>query len=397
MVASQAFFSILEQIQNSKLNFQLHLSPFSANISLKKSLITDKNGNPIMPLCSATTSNTSYLDLELQNNLKSDNVCLQKENKEQDSKIKSFKDTIKILEQKLSKAEASVLKVFEERNIEEATLKKSLKNVNSELENMKKDLQSKNRFIKEKEKEVTKLELKCDNLGDSLERCKSEVKYLKSENSKLAKIQKKVQLKKSKNVSTNTTVLEEVPISTIPLSAIMSSVTTPPIIGMDSYSPDMSELSVTDIPTPNLDELNNIFTIEPEEPPVSVVSPAASCSPSTPARWTPSSNQSEVCANPNYSGVCSHSPQCISRQPLPPPPEKCSILNHLGSKYHVHMVNETSGVPARYGPHEYCMRIEYENYGCEDCIWFKWWGELHGYPDISPWSYREHLQPVNNF
>ena len=231
------------------------------------------------------------------------------------------------------------------------------------------------------------MEQKNENLAENNRKLKSEVSSSKTEIKKMEK-QQKTKLKKSHTISTSTVS------DSSELSA--SSITTPHISGMASYPPDMSELSVKCIQAPTPDELNNILTIEPEEPPLSVSS-AASCSPSTPARWTPSSNQSEVCANPNYSGVCSHSPQCISRQPLPPPPEKCSILKHLGSKYHVHMVNETSGVPARYGPHEYCMRIEYENYGCEDCIWFKWWGELHGYPDICPWSYEEHLQPVNNF
>ena len=49
-------------------------------------------------------------------------------------------------------------------------------------------------------------------------------------------------------------------------------------------------------------------------------------------------------------------------------------MHHAGSLYHEHIASE-SGVPSRYNTHEYCMRIEYENYGCEDCIWFKWWGE----------------------
>ena len=47
MVASKTFDSILEQIQASNLNFQLQISPFSANISLKRSPIKDKSGAPI--------------------------------------------------------------------------------------------------------------------------------------------------------------------------------------------------------------------------------------------------------------------------------------------------------------------------------------------------------------
>ena len=44
MVASRTFHSIIQQIQSSNLNFQLQLSPFSANLSLKKSPLKDKFG-----------------------------------------------------------------------------------------------------------------------------------------------------------------------------------------------------------------------------------------------------------------------------------------------------------------------------------------------------------------
>ena len=83
---------------------------------------------------------------------------------------------------------------------------------------------------------------------------------------------------------------------------------------------------------------------------------------------------------------CEHKPQCVVRQPKPPPVDKCSILVHNGSKYHEHFL---TSVPARYGPHDNCMAVSYENYGCSDCIWFKKWGELHGYPDLWPLKYIE--------
>ena len=49
MVASRTFDSILEQILSSNLNFQLQISPFSANISLKKTPIKDLSGSPVLP------------------------------------------------------------------------------------------------------------------------------------------------------------------------------------------------------------------------------------------------------------------------------------------------------------------------------------------------------------
>ena len=49
MLACNAFEKIIDEIRYSNLNFQLHLSPFSAQISLKKSLILDKSGIPRLP------------------------------------------------------------------------------------------------------------------------------------------------------------------------------------------------------------------------------------------------------------------------------------------------------------------------------------------------------------
>ena len=49
MLASNAFTSIINQIRMSNLNYQLQLSPFSAYISLKQSLIKERSGAPRLP------------------------------------------------------------------------------------------------------------------------------------------------------------------------------------------------------------------------------------------------------------------------------------------------------------------------------------------------------------
>ena len=46
MITTKAFETIIEQVRCSNLNFQLQMTPFSALISLKKSLITHKSGVP---------------------------------------------------------------------------------------------------------------------------------------------------------------------------------------------------------------------------------------------------------------------------------------------------------------------------------------------------------------
>ena len=76
-MASIAFDRILQEIQTSNLNFQLQVSPFSAQISLKKSLVKDRNGSCRLPPSesSFTRSESEFLTLQrekmqVENNLK---------------------------------------------------------------------------------------------------------------------------------------------------------------------------------------------------------------------------------------------------------------------------------------------------------------------------------------
>ena len=70
MVAERTFHSIIQQIQCSNLNFQLQMSPFTANISLKKSPVTDKSCTPA-PLSSnfLSTYTVTKENLELEKKL----------------------------------------------------------------------------------------------------------------------------------------------------------------------------------------------------------------------------------------------------------------------------------------------------------------------------------------
>ena len=254
MVAKRSFDSILEQVQASNLNFQLQVSPFSATISLKKTLIRDKFGNLLLPPSPILPNHEVF---EHQNNLlelESENVSLKKEMQELQISKKSSQETIQILEQKIAKVEASALKLFEERNTEVAVLKKSLKSMNIEIENSKKDSLAKNKFIKEREKEVYKFQQKCQNLEDSLKKSKTDNSSLKSENSKLTK-RKIVKVKASQNVSTNTSPVKE--LITLPPSTDHFSNTSPLINPSPITSKIPFSVASSLSPTLSTDMLNN--------------------------------------------------------------------------------------------------------------------------------------------
>ena len=100
MLATKSFNQIIEQIQTSSLNFQIQISPFSAIISLKKSLIKDHSGNPLVPtnLCHSGGRHEDILDkknLELEkklNTLKHDHALLAKDYAEAKETIKKLED-----------------------------------------------------------------------------------------------------------------------------------------------------------------------------------------------------------------------------------------------------------------------------------------------------------------
>ena len=72
MKAAETFENIILQIQNSNLNFKMNLSPFAANISLKKSLVINKSGIPLLPKATAVDNNIAILiekNRQLENEL----------------------------------------------------------------------------------------------------------------------------------------------------------------------------------------------------------------------------------------------------------------------------------------------------------------------------------------
>ena len=85
---------------------------------------------------------------------------------------------------------------------------------------------------------------------------------------------------------------------------------------------------------------------------------------------------------------CSHSQQCIIRQPFPPPLPALMPLVNMSPLYHNRIL---SGDLDWGSTCSYCFRIDYEKYGCESCVWIKCYGELHGFPDLNPYHYRKYI------
>jgi hypothetical protein len=88
------------------------------------------------------------------------------------------------------------------------------------------------------------------------------------------------------------------------------------------------------------------------------------------------------------SSKCSHQKQCIVGQPFPPPLPSLMPLVNMYSQYHMKVL---AGELDWGSTCAYCMRIDYEKYGCESCIWIICFGNLHGYPDVDPYDFQKYL------
>ena len=412
---------LLSKIKNSNLNFALSETPFAVSICIKKSFIRDKNGSPKYP-----ASNFSESQTFLSEEIKSLKTTIAQYEIDQEASNQAIHD----LDLKLQKAKVEIGDILLQRNQlkqandmkldEVADLTFRSNTLKLEAERLKKEYDSFQKLLKTKDREINNLKMKNENMSENLAKTKEEKVILLEEKNQIVK-EKKLQIKLSKinsktnskytntlstsssDVSTNTLSTSRSNVSTNTFCTSSSDVSTnTPTISTNTIRPDAS----TDIPPTS--QLGQDFATSP---PIAATTSYSSSDLATTSSYsssdlaTTSSNSSSSLATtsvknyttlqentPFNSTVCLHTVQCVARQPRPPPPEKCTILVNHRSKYHEHMVSK-DGVPSRYGTHDYCMRIDHNNYGCEECVWYKWWGELHGYPDTSPWRYQKHVDP----
>ena len=66
---------------------------------------------------------------------------------------------------------------------------------------------------------------------------------------------------------------------------------------------------------------------------------------------------------------CSHSKQCLIREPFPPPYPSLIPVENMNSLYHLKFLSGDFDYWVR--TCSYCMRVHYEKYGCESCVWLK--------------------------
>ena len=374
MLATKAFEKIIDEIRESNLNFQLQMTPFAAHISLKRSLIKEKSGVPRLPSTLETKSPKDPNSQSIIEALVVKNLQLEQrvnDLKEEltsiiDNSRASFLFEQKDLNIKKESEDDMHINILEDEiknlKVENEEFREKFKEQKQEIGDLENIVKTKGEISNNLNKKLSEIKIKNDKECVALKKMhKTEVKAWKKElgQERREKIKLEKELKiiadEQKNNHVNK-VKEPEPLSSLPPSAAEFQCS---ICGVE------------------------IANFKPKYLLGEMFNPACSnCDDSFEGDNT----------GPDHTG-CKHEQQCVLRQPYPPPSPSMPFLVNESSKYHEHMMSR-AGVPGRYPGHERCMDAYSKNYGCEDCVWLKWHGELHGYPDIHPADFRKYLEPA---
>ena len=188
MLASQTFDQIIDSVQKSNLNFQLQVSPFSAYISLKKSLVKDKSGSLLLPQKSPPltvsspqpSSNSESAKLIIKINELESALVIQKNR---------YEDAVKdneVTNQKLKDTEKKVVDENRKLEIEKKALRQEIKTYVAKLEDKVLEVKKLKNDIDEQNKEKNALNV-------ALKSAKQDVKsQSKAFEKKLTSFEKKV-------------------------------------------------------------------------------------------------------------------------------------------------------------------------------------------------------------
>ena len=281
--ANDAVDAIIHSVKKSHLNFYIQESPFSLLINLRKTFIKNKNGDPLMPPPSDTSDDDINEQKIKAEKLEQENFRISESMGQLEAELKDTRDALHSLSNKLEIAKAENMeelskvhkskKEVEKLKTENKSLKQSNNELRVKMKTFKNDTDTLNKSLKTKAKEIDRLVSKNNNLEEQLAVKKAENRNLADENKNI--VDEKIKLEAS--------VLEK------------------PGIEHDT------ELKLeAETKTQTADEVSSKIVLEPlTTSPVSRPSSAIAITASPPSRSR---------------NLCKHTPQCIVREPRPPPP-----------------------------------------------------------------------------
>ena len=207
MAVNATFNAILNEIQLSKFNFSINLTPYAAYVTLKKSTLVDLNGEVTFPsppsfsLLEDSFRERVTADTEIErlkaallkmeehcNNLKRENISLR------DSSEKT-KEDIKSITRKYDSQENELTNLRNEKKKLEADVLSIEQKYSNYVLDSNRDINAMKKLIKSKEKEVYNLTSKFNNSQDTISNLKYDISNFKSLKSKLEKDLRKLEQK----------------------------------------------------------------------------------------------------------------------------------------------------------------------------------------------------------
>ena len=242
------------------------MTPFAAFITLKKTVLKDKNGHPATP--SPPILHLLQQAQQVISNFQSENSQLQETLRKYQTEAE---ESDKVKEQmwiELEKAQVNLEKsLIKNKDTEEmknklavkdakiTNLETVAKDLKLEVEQINKDLAKVNKGLKIKEKEVFKFQDKTDNLNQTIKDLKADNKVIMAEKNKAVKEKTKSEkklsdIKHSKSVctkSTNTTVNSSISQSTSTRSYLSSKSTNTSSSRVNKSTNTLDQYSTTSI------------------------------------------------------------------------------------------------------------------------------------------------------
>ena len=161
---NETFLQIKKLLYHSNLHFHLSETPFSAQIMIRKRFLKGTEGP-------SPSANDVHID---------ENHIVNTKFQEIEKIIVDSRETIELLEEKIAKAEAKALHIYDEKKTEVTILENSVKRSDCEITKIKKELNAKNKEICEKVKCIQKLEHKIENLVSTNKNLKTELNQVKA-------------------------------------------------------------------------------------------------------------------------------------------------------------------------------------------------------------------------
>ena len=200
MAVSAAFSSILNEIQLSNLNFKIEMTPFAAIVILKKSVLRDKNGYtaiPSPPILSLLQQSQLVISILRDENAQL-KASIEKNEEDAGESIKvrgELKVKLEEVNCELGESVDRTNNVLKEAEImakklarkddQIATLESATRNLTIEAEHLKSDIKLANKSAKALEKEVARLNVKNDNLLQTVKNNRLKIRRLKLRKIKL--------------------------------------------------------------------------------------------------------------------------------------------------------------------------------------------------------------------